>query len=221
MLLSETEIREWGGEKHTYPKDANIFIEGGQPQYFYQLHKGFVRMANLAENVEYVQGFFYSGETFGEPPIFGGFAYPSSAISVSVTEVWQLSKEKFLHHFRTRPDLLLRMLTILSIRIQYKAMLLREITCYPPEHQILTLIDYFKHKHNSLHGLQEYQVPFTRQQIADLLGLRVETVIRAAKKLVEKGELTNREGKLVRRNKVLNYRELESFVAESRRASLG
>jgi CRP-like cAMP-binding protein len=221
MLLGEPELKEWGAEKHTYPKDANIFVEDGHAHFFYQIHKGFVRMVNLGENTEYVQGYFHNGESFGEPPLFGGFPYPSSAIAVTDAEVWLLPKEIFLERLRLRPELLLRMLTLLSIRMQYKAMLLREITCYPPEHQIVTLIEYFKHKHNALHGATDYLVPFTRQQIADMLGLRVETVIRAAKKLVEKGELENREGKLVRRTKVFSHKELESITAHVRKANAG
>ena len=41
-------------------------------------------------------------------------------------------------------------------------------------------------------------VEITRQQIADLTGLRVETVIRAIKSLEKKGEVTIKDRKVYR-----------------------
>jgi CRP-like cAMP-binding protein len=38
-------------------------------------------------------------------------------------------------------------------------------------------------------GDHQYTVPFTRQQLADMSGLRVETVIRTVKKMEEDGKL--------------------------------
>ena len=59
-------------------------------------------------------------------------------------------------------------------------MLSKEVKSYDAEHQILTLLHYLKENANC-EG--EYLVTMTRQTIANLNGLRVETVIRAVKKL--------------------------------------
>src|SRR5690606_25517258 len=76
----------------------------------------------------------------------------------------------------------------LSKRLQFKAMINKEMSSYTPEHRILTLIDYFKQKTEDPDS-EFYEVPFTRQQMADMTGLRVETVIRSVKTLAEKKEL--------------------------------
>jgi len=45
---------------------------------------------------------------------------------------------------------------------------------------------------------KNYKVELTRQQLADLTGLRVETVIRSIKKLEQKGELLIKDRKVYR-----------------------
>jgi CRP-like cAMP-binding protein len=73
-----------------------------------------------------------------------------------------------------------------------------EISSQYPEHRVLKLIDYFKTKKNKLPKESTYMVEITRQQIADLTGLRVETVIRAIKSLEKKGEVTINDRKVYR-----------------------
>jgi CRP-like cAMP-binding protein len=74
----------------------------------------------------------------------------------------------------------------LAKRLYYKATILKEISVHPPEHRILALIDFLKRK-EQVEDL--FPVDLTRQQIADLTGLRVETVIRAIKQLEQDGEI--------------------------------
>jgi CRP/FNR family transcriptional regulator, cyclic AMP receptor protein len=67
-------------------------------------------------------------------------------------------------------------------------MMMREISSYAPEHRILTLIKYLREKSKTPKH-EKYTVPFTRQQMADMTGLRVETVIRAVSKLKDEGKI--------------------------------
>ena len=74
-------------------------------------------------------------------------------------------------------------------------MVLSEISSYDPEHRIVSLLRYFKSesdsqvKKGSTPTYLSYTVPFTRQQIADMSGLRVETVIRTVKKMETDGKV--------------------------------
>ena len=56
-------------------------------------------------------------------------------------------------------------------------------------HRILRFFDYLKNDVHKLTINSNFQIPYTRQQIADILGLRVETVIRSIKSLENKGEV--------------------------------
>jgi CRP-like cAMP-binding protein len=64
-----------------------------------------------------------------------------------------------------------------------------EISTHEPEHRVLKLIDHGIVYFNFQKETNGYLINFTRQQIGDLTGLRVETVIRAIKALEKKGEL--------------------------------
>lgn len=56
-------------------------------------------------------------------------------------------------------------------------------------HRILRFFDYLKNDVHKLTINSNFKIPYTRQQIADILGLRVETVIRSIKSLENKGEV--------------------------------
>lgn len=72
-------------------------------------------------------------------------------------------------------------------------MIAREINCHEAEERILNLFKYLK-KESGEKAL--YQIPLTRQTIANIIGLRVETVIRAVKNLKEKNQIKVEERKL-------------------------
>lgn len=135
---------------------------------------------------EFVQGFFYNGESFAEPPLFADFKYPASAAAVKQTEYYKLSKTKLFELLTHNPEINLKFTKALAKRLYYKATILKEISVHSPEHRILTLIDFLKKKYGSE---ELFQVELTRQQIADLTGQRVETVIRAIKQLEQDGEV--------------------------------
>lgn len=164
-----------------------IIAEKKRADFYFQIKTGEVKMYNTNENgKEFVQGMFYDGESFGEPPLLGDFKYPASAASVKPTELFKLSKKNLFELLTQNPEVNLKFTKALAKRLYYKATILKEISVHTPEHRILALIDFLKNKYGS-HEL--FQVELTRQQIADLTGQRVETVIRAIKQLEQEGEL--------------------------------
>lgn len=75
--------------------------------------------------------------------------------------------------------------------------MLSELAMEEAEHRILTMLRYLAVP-AKLSDKEGTPLPFTRQQIADMTGLRVETVIRIVKSLEQKGKLTiDEEGKIV------------------------
>jgi len=74
-------------------------------------------------------------------------------------------------------------------------MIANELSGHAPEHRILTLLDFLK-KESGVKG--KHKVKLTRQKIADLTGLRVETVIRTINVLVAQKKLMKTERKIYR-----------------------
>lgn len=188
-MIPETIINQYGGQRVTLQKDAFLFNEGEQALHYFQVLAGAVKMVNYSyDGQEFIQGIFGPGESFGEPPLFADFAYPSSAIATTEAMVLRLRKEEFIDLLRHHFEIHLQFSRVFSQRLRYKSMILREMSSYAPEHRILALITYFREKADQPLG-QAFLMPFTRQQIADMTGLRVETVIRAVTKLKQEGKL--------------------------------
>jgi CRP/FNR family transcriptional regulator, cyclic AMP receptor protein len=85
---------------------------------------------------------------------------------------------------------------VLSGRLVYKSMMLAEIAVEEAEHRLATLIGYLRSTDPAGQALP-YRVPFTRQQLADMTGLRVETVVRTIKAMEQQRALEIVDGKIL------------------------
>lgn len=186
-MIPENLLLDYGATAENIEASEVIFLEKKRADFYFQIKTGEVKMFNLNDQgKEFVQGIFYDGESFGEPPLLGDFKYPASAAAVKKTELYKLDKSKLFDLLTHNPKVNLKFTKSLAKRLYYKATILKEISVHPPEHRILALIDFLKRKY----GTDEmFQVELTRQQIADLTGQRVETVIRAIKQLEQDGEI--------------------------------
>lgn len=180
----------YGGLIREYKKSEMIFKEGKQPTHYYQILSGEVKMNNYNDDGrEFIQGIFHKNQCFGEPPLFIGKAYPANAIAVEDSKLLIITKTQFLDLLSDNPLVCIKFIENLSKRLHYKSVMASEISSQEPEHRILRLIDYEIENSNFKKDDNGFLIHFTRQQIGDLSGLRVETVIRAIKSLEKKGEL--------------------------------
>ncbi|MEN2413990.1 Crp/Fnr family transcriptional regulator [Flavobacterium mesophilum] len=189
-MIAPELLEKYGAIKKTFSKNEIIFEEGIFPSNYYQILSGEVKMSNYNDDGrEFIQGIFYKEQSFGEPPLFLNQKYPANAIAVEDCQIFLLSKTNFMKLLEENPKISIKIIENLAQRLYYKSVMAAEISTQEPEHRVLKLIDhgiaYFKFKKDS----NGYLINFTRQQIGDLTGLRVETVIRTIKTLEKKGEL--------------------------------
>lgn len=183
-------IEKYGAIKKSFDKNDLVFEEGNLPLSYYQIVSGEVKMSNYNDDGrEFIQGIFYSGQSFGEPPLFLNQKYPANAIAVENAEIFILPKENFMKLLEENPKVSIKIIENLAQRLYYKSVMAAEISTQEPEHRVLKLIDHGILYFNFQKDQNGYLINFTRQQIGDLTGLRVETVIRAIKALEKKGEL--------------------------------
>jgi CRP-like cAMP-binding protein len=179
LLLSK------GAVLKTYRRGEFIFHEDEEARYYYQVEEGQIKMFNLnEEGREFTQSLIGPGESFGLPPLFIDEKYPTSAMACQSTTVYRLPKYIFLILLAERPDIQSDFLKILAKKAFTKAVTAREIINNTPCHRILALLNDYKKRH--WNNNQKLQIPFTRQEIANMSGLRVETVIRTLSALKEK-----------------------------------
>lgn len=171
-------------------KDQVLFHEGEKASDYYQVEEGSVKMYGVShDGQEFIQGIFSKGESFGEPALISNFPYPGSVIALEKAKVWKLPGDLFFQMLKENFDLHLKMDQVLCQRLRYKSMVLSEISSYDPEHRIITLLNYYKQKNTGASSNGKIIIPYTRQQLADMSGLRVETVIRTVKKMEKEGRL--------------------------------
>lgn len=189
-LISAALLHEYHARLVKVSKDQVLFEEGRQALDYFQVEEGKVKLYVLnPDGQEFTQGIFAPGESFGEPPLLGNFPYPSSAIVLEAGKIWRMPKADFVRLLRDNFDIHMKLDQVLCRRLQYKSMILTEVSSYDPEHRLLTIIRYFKSKISKHPTREKVIVPFTRQQLADMTGLRVETVIRTVKKMEKEGKL--------------------------------
>ena len=197
-MIDENLLLNYGAKRVAFSKGDQLFREGESALNFYQVASGEIKMNHYNEDgKEFIQGIFSIGQSFGEPPLLANVKYPANAEAISDAEVFQVSKKQFLDLLSSNPKVHLKITQTLAKRLYYKAIMVSEISSQEPEHRILRIIDYLKQV-DKVEGQFEYRLDLTRQQLADLTGLRVETVIRATKSLEKKGELQIKKGKVYR-----------------------
>ncbi len=189
-MISECILVDSGAQEIHLEKGTYLFLENNRAHYYFQVKTGKVMMLNINDEGKFIaQGHFIQGQSFGEPPLFDDSPYPASALAEEDSTLFKLSKTRFFQLLKKNPEVHFQFTKILATRLQFKSMLLKEISGFKPEHRILTLLDYTKTT-AQIPLNEKHEVKLTRQQIADLTGLRVETVIRAVKELEKSGEVS-------------------------------
>lgn len=199
MNISPDFLRDYGAVVKNYRRHDEIFHEGRVAFYYFQIESGLVKMLNRGEEHDFIQGIFSEGESFGEPAMLGEFPYPASAIAITDTRLLALPRKHFVEMLRDHFDLHLRFSVYMCQRILSKTETLKTINMGQPEDRIMAVIDLLKSKLPKDRYSQDgcFVVPVTRQEIADMVGLRVETVIRKISLLEEQGKLRVSERKIL------------------------
>ncbi len=208
-LVPDSLLKKFGAKIITLKKGDVVIEQGESATYFYIVRMGKIKMLNYNEDGrEFVQGYFGEGSSFGEPPFFNHVPYPASAIAVTDSEVWKCPYTQFINLLQENFEVHLKLTQVLSGRLIYKSIMLSEIAVEDAEHRLTTLIEYMSMNDTNGNHAEEYRVQFTRQQLADMTGLRVETVIRTIKSMEQNHILSlSDEGKILWKKSSNNQKE--------------
>ena len=194
-LIDINILLAWGGTYKTYQSHDVIFNEGTQCFYYHQLVKGRVIWANSnEEGKEFIQKIIEPGECFGELPLFDNELYAADAIALQPSVVIRITKSIFLQILNENPEIHFTFSKLLAQQVRYSFLIMKTIAFENPEIRIWTLLKYYKNKYSNKIG--PFLINLTRQQIANMTGLRVETVIRVIRNLNRRGELIIEHGKV-------------------------
>ena len=184
MMIDLDILLAWGGTYKSYKAGELIFEEGAICSCYHQLVEG-----------EFIQTLIDPGESFGEIPLFDDEPYVASAIALENSLIIKLPKHLFVQILKENTDLSFKFAAMLANRLRFKFMLLKTNAFESPENRVTALLTYYKKK-KCIQGENSVRVNLTRQQIANMTGLRVETVIRTIRHLNDLGSLDIKNGKV-------------------------
>lgn len=196
MIIDINTLLAWGGVYKKVNQGDFIFKEGGSAAFYHQLISGGVRWVNInEEGREFLQVMIEPGESFGELPLFDGQPYAASAIANEDSIIIRLQKDVFLSLLHENPTIHFDFTKLMIERIRFKFYVIKELAQHDPENCISKLFAYMKLRNKNICP-DCHRIKLTRQQIADMTGMRVETVIRTIRSLHLKGLLLIDKGKV-------------------------
>jgi CRP/FNR family transcriptional regulator len=196
MTIHHDLLTSWGAIHRKVEKGRVIFCEAEIPHFYYQIVSGEVRMVNIGTSGrEFIQGLSGPGDPIGETALLTGQPYIAAAIANVETVLLRLPRSTFLQLLRDNPDAHFAFTCHLACRLRLQTALSKDICTSQPAHLISALLRRHTADLSPL-GNGRTRVNLTRQQIADMTGLRVETVIRIIRGLYKRGELQLEKGKV-------------------------
>ena len=182
-------LQKHGAFSKTYKKGEFIFEKEELALYYFQIISGEVKINNFNDQgKEFIQGIFKEGASFGEPPLLVDRPYPSNAEVVKNAVIMQLPKADFLELI-SQPTHCIEITKSFAKRLYFKSLIASEISYENPSHIILSILNYIKKYSKNSDSKTLFKIELTRQELANLTGLRVETVIRAIKLLETNGAI--------------------------------
>lgn len=177
--------------ERSFVSNEFIFWDGDAPDWFYIVAKGKVKvLKHSLSGKEFIIAFFGPSEMFGEVAVFEDKPYPASAQAVAETKVLEIKREDFLSFLAHRPEVALRIISVLGGRLRDAQARLRDLAAERVEQRLTRILLMLSSKLGTT-------LPFTRQEIADMAGTTTETAIRVMSRLKDGGIIRSVRGKTI------------------------
>lgn len=182
MIINELILESLGATTENLLAGESIFSEDEIPKYYYQINNGKVKLNNYNhEGREVLQTILEPGQSIGESLLFvENVTYPVNAVAITSCRIFKLRKSAFFDLLDKNPEVSLEMNRHLSQILYFKQKMGPILCTNSPMYKLKSFLDYLK---SSQHAKEPFafQVPYTRQEMANLTGLCVETTIRTIK----------------------------------------
>ncbi len=194
----------WLAERLTrkyYEKRSNVFTEGETCNRLYLIERGAVKVfKNLESGRELILNIFRSGESVGEVALIDNDVFPASAMASEDSFILEMKKSDYFDLGNRFPEILLATIRDLTQRVRAMTQRLHEIGSGSVDARLAQL--FLSLQRSGRITPVGVEIPFviTRQELADMIGVRIETVIRTMSRWQkEQIVLTEKSGFLVPR----------------------
>ncbi|WP_139423206.1 Crp/Fnr family transcriptional regulator [Chryseobacterium mulctrae] len=192
-------LHTMGATEEDYNPGDYIFRENSIPQFYYQIITGEVKLSNYnSDGKEFIQNILTCKDALGESMLFTEKAYPINAIALTSCTTIKVPKTIILNYLTKNPEIYLNICKSLAERLNHKFLLMQKISSPNAAERLKEVIELMKKEqhHNNVKPFT-FEVPVTRQQLASLTRLCLETTIRTIKKMERQNILCIRNRKIL------------------------
>ncbi len=195
-----------------FQKDEQIFSEGDRGRGFLIVIEGLIKIYKLsADGKEQILHIFGPGEPFGEIPVFTAQPFPANAQALAPSLVLFFPRQRFVELIAGSPALSLKMLALLCTRlrqftVQVEDLSLRDVPA--------RLASYLRLACEEQQRQNCVTLPFSKGQLASLLGTIPETLSRIFARMGAQG-LIAVSGREIR---ILDDKALGDLAAQGKMA---
>jgi CRP-like cAMP-binding protein len=203
--LSDDELKELAPYlvMETTKKKEEIFTEGDQPEWFYIVSKGKVKITKLShDGKEIILEIISPTDIFGGVAVLRNFPYPANAVAMEDSEILKISRKNLMRLVDRFPNLMYCIALQLGDRMKSSYDSLKNIALERVEARIAALLLKLANKigEETKEGLV-IDMRLTKQDVADMVGTTVETSIRTFSKFKKQGLLSDTNGKIIIKDK--------------------
>jgi len=173
-LAEVSSVREYDDGEYLFQQDEPATG-------FYILVDGIVNVHRFGPDgrQQILHVFESSGEPCGEVAVFEGGTYPAAAVSTGVTSTIYLPRDSFLQVARKNPEILLKMIATLSVRLRRFVGLIDDLSLKDVSARLAKHIQELSLKT----GRNVVELTTTKTVLASKLGTIAETLSRTLKKM--------------------------------------
>ena len=176
--------------RRTIKKDEHLFQAGEPFESIYALRSGSIKSYLLNEGgEEHIVGFKMPGDLIGLNGI-NGKHYQNSARALETSSVCEIPFDKLEDLGRQIPDLSHHLIEIMSKEIQHEHHKVAMCTKMPADARLASIVFTLSERFQERgYSADEFNLTMSRNDLANLLGLAVETVSRLFTQFQEQGIL--------------------------------
>lgn len=181
-----TTAAEWFRVEN-FDQDAMIFLEGDPADRWWVVSAGQVKIVkHTRDGQENLLEVITPGEMFGGAGLLLA-VHPATAVAMTPTTTLSIERGPYLHLIRQYPDIALRIIYLLSERLQ-AAMKMRALAVERVDVRLANILLKLGDKAGAAtdEGLR-INLPLSRQDLADMAGTTIETAIRVMSRFRKEG----------------------------------
>ncbi|MBZ5703364.1 MAG: Crp/Fnr family transcriptional regulator [Acidobacteriia bacterium] len=162
-----------------YLKAQVIYSEGGPAHQVFSLRSGLLKLIKSLENgKERIVRIVFPGETFGLEALTDS-SYALSAVTLDDGEICAATPEELADCLRRNPEIALGMVRVLVGEVSRARREVAEMSFKDARRKVATFLLSLAPRANGAHArAASFRLPFSRQEISEILGLSPETISR-------------------------------------------